>query len=90
MIKATFYQLHVDVKKIDRVLKMMSDALTNVEKHVTSNIAYIYAHTQPFTRLSLLIGLNDVVCLTLQYFLPIVGPNVISNGPTNELSICPL
>ena len=60
---------------------MTSDASTNAGKHVISNIARIQ------NRFSLLTGPNDIVLLTLHNFPPFIGQNVISDGPTNWLSI---
>ena len=37
---------------------------------------------------SLLISPNDMVKYDIYIFVPFYGPNIISDGPTNGLSIC--
>ena len=66
--------------------KLTSGALTNAEKHVTSNIAYsrIQRNTKDagfgMAKMTLFV-------LTLTYFSHCVSLNVIVDGATNELSI---
>jgi len=46
------------------------------------------AHSQRYTeKFSLLIGPNDAGIKVLPNFPPAIGPNVISGGPANRLSI---
>ena len=67
----------------DRTLEMMSDALTNAEKHVKSNSAC--PHSQLNTKDSVFWFAQMTLCdMTISNFPYFVEPNVISGGPTNR------
>jgi len=61
---------------------MTSHAPTNAGKHFTTNIASAIQ-----IKVSLIIDPNDVELIKLRFIPPFIGQNVISSGPTNELSI---
>ena len=60
---------------------MMTNAPINVGKHITSNIAYMYALPTIHKRLNLLIGLNDAECYDITQFPHLVVQSVIFAGP---------
>jgi len=65
---------------------MTSDALTNAGKHVTPNMTCV--HSQGNTKDSIFRLAQGMLCVKmLRNFWPFVGPNVISDGSTNRLSI---
>jgi len=73
-------------KRNDRMLEMMSDAPTNAGKQVTSNVEC--ERSQGNTKDSVFWLVKMMLCaITLHTFLPFVGPNVISDGPTNGFLI---
>jgi len=68
------------------MLEMTSDGLTNVLEHVTSNIACGLG--QRYTKKCVFwLALNDIVHYDIINFSPFVRSNVISDDPTNRLSI---
>jgi len=68
------------------MLEMTSDAPTNAGKHVTSNTAG--ARSQRYTKYSVIwLAKMALRLMMLRNFPPYVGPNVISYGPSNGLSI---
>jgi len=74
--------------RIDRTLELTSDALTNVGKHFTLNVAC--ACSQWITKDSVFWLAQFMCIMTFHTLLPFIRPNVISCAPTNGLSICQL
>ena len=74
-------------ERINRILEMTSDALTNAGMRVTSNIALSQQYKQDsvfwLTQMTLCV-------MTLHNFPPFFRPNVISDGPTTRLLMCQL
>jgi len=69
-----------------RMLEMMSDALTNVEKHVTSQVAF--AHGQGYTKDSVFWLAQITLCIMMSSnFSPFLGANFVSDALTNRLLI---
>jgi len=68
------------------IIKLTPGALTNAEKHVTSNI--VYSRIQRNTKdAGFGMAKMTLFVLTLTYFSHCVSLNVIFDGATNELSI---
>jgi len=71
--------------RIDTTLELTSEAPTKAIKHVTSKISC--ARSQQYTKNQSFYWLNEVVGNDNSKFPALIGPKVISDGPTNGLSI---